>query len=359
MMRAPEHLRQALYRHRHRLLRLYRKFGLVGVGLSEKRVNGVPQGRIVLTLYVERKRPAAELSPEQRVDLDVELRSEVGPGDLDVKEIGVIRALGTDRVRPVEGGCSEGHRDITAGTGSVLVRSLKSMGRTLRVSNCHVYANSNRAALGDPIYQPGPYDGGTPPENIVGLLNDFVPIQFYSSDNLVDAAVRTTQPDELLMLRDLGTPVGMLARDDASFGMQVVKSGRTTGVTWGTIADLDLTVEVSYGPDGTAVFEDQILVTSLDAFSQGGDSGSAVMAQDTLGRLHWVGLLFAGSGDGRQTIANHAELVAAALGVEVVAGEPGEPPVPPPSKPGCLSTQNLIVAAIVAILAAAALIVLL
>ncbi len=87
-------------------------------------------------------------------------------GELDVEGLPVrIRKVGeikpvllrTDKWRPAPGGVSIGHFQITAGT---LGCSVLKAGQKYILSNNHVLANCNNAALQDPIYQPGPHDGG-------------------------------------------------------------------------------------------------------------------------------------------------------------------------------------------------------
>src|SRR5439155_1575707 len=80
----------------------------------------------------------------------------------------------THRMRPAEGGVSIGHYRITAGTLGVLARR---GGRPVILSNNHVLANGNAGAIGDPILQPGPVDGGRL-QDAVARLTDFVPIHF-------------------------------------------------------------------------------------------------------------------------------------------------------------------------------------
>jgi len=75
----------------------------------------------------------------------------------------------------------------------------------------------------------------------------------------------------------------------ATLGMAVRKSGRTTGFTTGQITLINATVDVSYGSGRVARFENQLVAGPM---SQGGDSGSLVVAGDA---LKAVGLLFAGS----------------------------------------------------------------
>jgi hypothetical protein len=76
-------------------------------------------------------------------------------------------------------------------------------------------------------------------------------------------------------------------------GQQLRKTGRTTGYTTGRVTLINATIDVAYNtPWGTktARFTGQVITTGM---SQGGDSGSLVVALNT---QEAVGLLFAGSG---------------------------------------------------------------
>ena len=95
----------------------------------------------------------------------------------------------------------------------------------------------------------------------------------------------------------------------AYLGMPVRKSGRTTGFTTGEILLMDATVSVSYGVGQTAQFDDQLIAGPM---SQGGDSGSLVVAGDS---QEAVGLLFAGSN--QTTIFNPIQRVLDALNIEI------------------------------------------
>jgi hypothetical protein len=108
------------------------------------------------------------------------------------------------------------------------------------------------------------------------------------ASNNVDAAVARPldQRDILDEILEIGVVSGTLP---ASLGMQVRKSGRTTGLTSGEITVLDATISVSYATGREATFENQIVTGPI---SQGGDSGSLVVAAS---ELKAVGLLFAGS----------------------------------------------------------------
>lgn len=94
----------------------------------------------------------------------------------DVIEIGRVRLLGqrTERKRPARPGMSIGHYKITAGTLGAVVRD-RATGEQLILSNNHILANATdgkygRAAIGDPILQPAPYDGGQATDRIATLF---------------------------------------------------------------------------------------------------------------------------------------------------------------------------------------------
>src|SRR5881394_2951421 len=71
------------------------------------------------------------------------------------------------------------------------------LGRVYILSNNHVLANSNGATIGDPEYQPGPYDGGTSADQIA-TLTDFQVISFASNgSNTIDAAIALSSTDLL------------------------------------------------------------------------------------------------------------------------------------------------------------------
>jgi hypothetical protein len=83
-------------------------------------------------------------------------------------------------------------------------------------------------------------------------------------------------------------------------GDAVIKVGRTTGVTRGTLVGTDYVSVIDYGPEGAARFERQyVFRADRGNFSNSGDSGSLILHEPT---LRPMALLFAGGG--RDTIAN-------------------------------------------------------
>ncbi|MEE8285258.1 MAG: serine protease [Gammaproteobacteria bacterium] len=219
------------------------------------------------------------------------------------------------RRRPAMGGDSVGHFKITAGTIATCCYDLSPFpsmpGRYYILSNNHVLANSNNANIGDPILQPGPFDGGTYPRDLIARLTRYVPIRFHTATtrplNYVDAAIAEGN------FHDLNREVywGGYVKDlytAPSVGDIVQKTGRTTGFTTGKVTNINGTVDVNYGSGRVARFRNQIITTRMGA---GGDSGSLVMNRDEAA----VGLLFAGSST--RTIINNILLVQLLLKVRL------------------------------------------
>ena len=192
--------------------------------------------------------------------------------------------------RPAYIGTSIGHVNITAGTIGCVVKDAQ--GNTYILSNNHVFADENNAYIGDDILQPGPYDGGKDPRDMIGQLYDFEPIIFsWTAWNVIDAAIAMTSAD----LVTNSTPPGSYGIPSsktatAYIGMPVQKHGRTTGQTYGEVVGINAIVYIRYD-SGVAQFLNQIIITP-GSFAYGGDSGSLIVTQQG---NHPVALLYAGS----------------------------------------------------------------
>lgn len=187
--------------------------------------------------------------------------------------------------------------------GSLVVRD----GVLCILSNNHVLARSGSAAAGEDTVQPGLVDTSCLPNssNIVGdFLGNVVPL---GSAN-VDAAlsVARSNVDATGAILDVGVPVSTVQAP--AIGLHVMKSGRTTGFTTGSITSVNTSVSVQYqkgcnqGKKFTVTFTNQIVTGAMSA---GGDSGSLLLSND--GTPNPVGLLFAGSSSA--TIYNPAQAV--------------------------------------------------
>ncbi len=280
---------------------------IVGVGISEKMRNGQFIGKKCVTVYVVSKEPVSSIHPQALIPESIQ------GIPTDVVITGELHAFPHRGVyRPAPGGVSVGHYQITAGTIACLVRRGQSL---FVLSNNHVLAHTNQGRIGDPILQPGPFDGGIIPDHVIGQLSQFVPIQFGGQLNMVDCAIAQVSPS---LVTPLSKCYGRInATPQACTFLQVVKKcGRTTQSTTGFITDCNATVRVGYGAAGTAIFQDQIIIIGTPfpgGFSQPGDSGSLILNK-FFNRP--VGLLFAGSAT--HTIANKIQNVLNALNVSIV-----------------------------------------
>lgn len=321
---------------------LMKRANVVGVMTGYKIKKEEKTDKLSIVCLVERKFPKTELKKKDIIPKKIREVS------TDVIEVGEVRALQIDKkskLRPCPMGTSGGHYKITAGTNGELLKDRKT-GKKCIGTNNHVGANSNDARIGDTYLQPGPYDGGKVPDDIIGKLLRFIPIKFvgepslcpvgktwswlynaparifrvrtrlkpvveYPEPNLVDAAIIEVINDEDVLAEIVGICVPKGVRR-AQIDMLVQKSGRTTCHTVnGPITGVDATINVSYGPGKTATFKDQIVI-SKPGFSAGGDSGSLTLDMDGYG----VGKLFAGSDT--HTIANHLQIYLDLLDAELL-----------------------------------------
>ena len=196
------------------------------------------------------------------------------------------------------------------------------------LSNNHVLAESDQGKIGDTIDEPGLIDDGCVPLSQagstlrqVGTLSSFVPLD--GNQGNVDAALAAVSPGavdptgSILQLEDAATGSnGSLGAAPPMAGageplnannlgsIQLVKSGRTTGLTCSSVDSVDLSVRVNYFKDCaetqpyyTKTFTNQIGIAG-DKFSDSGDSGALVVDASN---AQPVGLLFSGGTDGSGT----------------------------------------------------------
>lgn len=300
------------------------KENVVGVAVSHKIKNEQDTGDPCMAVFVEQKLDPALLGSDQAIPKTIKKYKtdviETGPifaephdaedlAEDEEPDVGIQTLRG--RIRPVEGGYSVGHYRITAGTMATAVYDRSPFPgiprRYYMLSNNHVLANSNNARIGDPILQPGRYDGGTYPRDLVARLYRFVPIRFDGRCNYVDAAIAVGE------FHDLDREVYWIGyvKGVATVGVNanVQKTGRTTSYTTGRVSAINATVNVNYGSSRVGRMCRQIVTTNMSA---GGDSGSLLCDMNERA----VGLLFAGSSS--VTIHNDIRYVQALLGIRVV-----------------------------------------
>jgi len=173
------------------------------------------------------------------------------------------------RLRTLMSGASIAHYRATAGTLGGFVKDNQT-GEMHILTNWHVAAEGGTP--GDAILQPGPYDGGTHPQDTVAILNRSV------IDRRGDAAVAKLTGARPFALDALVSGTVIIGHRAVSIGDTLEKSGRSTGVTRGKVTMEGVYfLTYSIGRVGVQGFRIEPLVAGNPGdieVSAGGDSGS-------------------------------------------------------------------------------------
>jgi hypothetical protein len=310
---------------------------VVGVGIDEKYVDGVPTGVSSVKFLVKNKLPLSSISKKDLLPkavagfpTDVEETGLIVPQQKKKKQAATATTIPNPqiRVRPAQPGSSVGFREPTnafvmAGTFGIVV---KDTGGVLYIlSNNHVLAFeggveadgvTTRVGLpvGSAIYQPGLLDGGNVNTDQIAKLTRWIDLHADRSDNKVDGAIAELGPQNIAStdILFIGAPQGT---GTATKDMMVHKFGRTTAYRAGRVSSVAFDVAIGYEV-GNVAFENQIAIRGLNGkrFSDAGDSGSAILERDT---NKVVGLLFAGATNGTLTFANQIADVFAQLKIKL------------------------------------------
>lgn len=211
------------------------------------------------------------------------------------------------------------------------------------LSNNHILALSDQAPLGDVIAQPGLIDNDCSPVGVnqIAVLTAFAPLSHARTN--IDGAIAqvasgaidptgrilefgSKQIDGTLSAAPLGVS-SSLGRGEtitpSLLPLELVKSGRTTGLTCANLSALYLDLSVDYFKDCaetipylTRIFTDQFAVSG-NGFGDAGDSGSVIVDASN---AEPVGLYFAGGTDitgVSHAVANPAPEVLAELSAQI------------------------------------------
>jgi len=304
-----------------------RRPGVTGVDVGFKISGEELTDQLAVRVHVERKLPTEAL-PDYEVfsvsgkpqklgsfPIDV-IEASYGPSQLPAPAeledlVGLERTTSFD---PLVGGISVGNPRVTAGTLGAIVWDRSDCAVSL-ISNWHVLAGADAAVAGEAIYQPGVADGGTAADTVATLTR-------FRLDADMDAAIARLNGARGYSRDIIGlNPIPGI--DNPALGMNVTKSGRTTGETQGVIDGISFSGTINYPNHGPNTFHDQIHIVPRPPWpavdyevSRGGDSGS-VWINEATGRA--VGLHFAGETDPAPTsenaLANPMHKVAAARGL--------------------------------------------
>jgi hypothetical protein len=314
--------------------------GVTGVDIGFKEVGGKPTNTLAIRVLVEKKLtdvPSSELVPQaiKGFPTDViERKFELHPLTLDVRDL--ILAADDKEYPIVTGGISIGPcrpvaNRVWGGTLGAVVKD-NVTGKPMLLSNFHVLSVDKSWSDGDPIAQPARTDGGACPIAEVGVLKRAV------LGGQVDCAVAelsSRQTDWEIV--EIGKING---RNTATVGETVRKRGRTTGLTYGTVDTIDLTVSLDFGHGiGTIELTNQIGIkpdpTRSAKFGDSGDSGSVIINDAN----EVVGLYFAGDPSNPYGLANPIDAVLTALNVTIPSQASELPSTEVPNQPPPQTTE--------------------
>jgi len=178
------------------------------------------------------------------------------------------------------------------------------------LSNNHVFARENAASNGERIDAPGRYDGHPrcAQTSQIANLSQYQAINF-GGNNTVDCAIARPITGLTYSKAEAGGYTPSTTTVSPSVGLAVKKTGRTSGLTTGTVQAINVTIQVQYSA-GIATFTNQVQFPGT--FIRSGDSGSLAVTQSG---NNPVALCFAG-GSGA-SFGNPINSVLSALGVSI------------------------------------------
>jgi hypothetical protein len=298
--------------------KLMAKKGVNGVAIGAKMTDGKFTGEIGITVFVDSKRD--DISARDKIPKQIYgIKTDV----VERKEKSVAYSSAMDPLRqynPLVGGAAVGPArkfrlsqdmapEFQRGTLAAIVID-KITGKPMLLSSYHVLAVDTNWHRGDAILQP-PVDGGS--SRVVGNLKDALLL----GTEGIDAAVATIDASVQIAHAIAGIgPTNQIAEPVPY--MRVRKSGIATGVTKGIIHTTEDKDDITYNFIGTRTMTHLIRILPdppNTIFSTGGDSGSAIVADDGSGRI--VGLLLGGPQTHQFTYANHIENILTKFSIKI------------------------------------------
>lgn len=279
---------------------------ITSVGIGFKIKDGKPTKKLSIQFTVGKKVAPEGLEAIGATELPkffvidgVEVPTDVIPRTYDThaREVKLSAKLEAASVRkavanPIVPGVSIGHPSVSAGTVGCVVYDAQS-GAPYILSNWHIL-NGATGAIGDNIVQPGKHDDNRVDRNVVGRL---VRSHLGIAGDCAIASIEQRRLEPKIV--DLNVSVERIGEPE--LGDKVVKSGRTTDVTYGVVTRIHVTSKMNYGAAGTheiGCFEigpDPDHLADDGEISMGGDSGSAWLSAnrneptDMMLGLHFAG----------------------------------------------------------------------
>ncbi|MEK7405391.1 MAG: metallophosphoesterase [Acidobacteriota bacterium] len=299
---------QALRRHAQRYLK---QKNVTSVGVGYKIKGAEPTGTLSIQFTVEKKFVPEALVAEGLTKLPETITTpegEVIPVDVverkyerDVNlvdpqlQAATPRRQRRDRLNPIRPGLSVGlaDSDLTGTIGGIVFD--EKTGAPMILSNWHVLQGAQGNA-GDAIVQPGPLDAGDTPQASVGKL---VRSHLGLAGDCAVCSIEGRQFDRRIL--ELNVVPERLGK--VQLGDRLVKSGRTTGVTFGVVSRVGVVSKIRYEGQGEIEIGGFEVIVNADKppangeVSMGGDSGSFWMMDDPDLKDVVVGLHFAGESE--------------------------------------------------------------
>ena len=279
---------------------------ITSIGIGRRK--GEAKGELVLQFAVESTRPeglesaSAKTIPREidfegaKIPTDVVQRS-FRPSYLMVARQELEKEPRKQRLDTLVPGISIGNRRTTdAGTLGTLVLDTRS-GQPAILSNWHVL-HTTTGEIGDEVVQPGPFDDNRTDQNVIGRV---IRSHLGAAGDCAICSIESRNTESQIM----GLKTAVLRIGKAQLDDRVVKSGRTTGVTFGVVTRVETITRMNYGSGvienigGFEIGIDSRHLPPDGEISKGGDSGSCWMALDDKGKPTDVmlGLHFAGEAE--------------------------------------------------------------
>lgn len=312
-------LRQAIQSHL-----LDPNVGLIDLGYPEHG-GTIAQDELAIRVHVRKKLAGAALEEATARGFTRPIPPFIDEFPTDVPEARyhLQRLMWNTRGQPTDAGLRQSHTDpmcggisisdayhYTAGTLGGLVID-RATGAEMILSNWHVLVSDWGARQGQPICQPGLFDGGTITDTVATLTHDAM------ASNL-DAAVATLTGSRALTNDQLGVgPATGVA--SAELGMQVIKSGRSSEITYGSVTGVDGIISMSYRSINR-IIRHIVTIGPVDfgPLCSNGDSGSWWLDTPS---MRAVALHFAGSDNPPRALALDMPPVLDALNVDIPTAE--------------------------------------
>ena len=277
------------------------------IGVGYKVVDGTATDQISVQFTVHRKLPIDELAPQGTHALPESIEVEQLAVPTDVLEVSYVPSYvlvpeaapsaRTKRHDPVVPGVSISNETTSAGTLGAIVYGRED-GTAYGLSNWHVLHGPG-SHVGVRTVQPGMFDDNRPGHNSLGELvrSHLGPAGDCAITSLDDRRFEPTILELDVVPEEIGDP---------ELGDKVVKSGRTSGVTYGVVKRVDVLTTLDYGDGhgeqhigGFEIGPDPSRGNELE-LSESGDSGAVWMFRSGNGRTSRVmaGLHFAGDAGG-------------------------------------------------------------